>query len=335
MLAVDGGGSKTDAALVRRDGTVLGFARGPLSHPHHIGVEASADVIDGLAAEVGAPADLAVLLLAGLDFPDEEETYQVEAERRGWATEVVVGNDTYAVLRAGTERGWGVAVTCGSGMNCVGVGADGRRVRFPSLGAVSGDVMDGGGAVGLAAVSAAARSEDGRGEKTRLEHLVPDHFGCATPVELARAIHAGTVPWHRLGELSPLVFAAAETDAVAAEIVDRQAAEVVAFIRAAVNRLGLANEEVEVVLGGSVLQSGNRRLLAGIEAGVHEVGPKLSVSVARSRPIVGAVLLGLDRLGAGPDAYRRARAEVDRATGSLATSLGDVAGDATAVGELP
>jgi N-acetylglucosamine kinase-like BadF-type ATPase len=315
---------------------LLGFARGPLSHSQHLGVEASADVIDALAAEVGAPADLAVLFLAGLDFPDEEEAYQAEAERRGWASEIVVGNDTFAVLRAGSERGWGVAVTCGAGMNCVGVGADGRRVRFPSLGAVSGDVMDGGGAVGLAAVSAAARSADGRGEKTRLEQLVPEHFGFAGPVELSRAIHDGAVPHRRLGELSPLVFAAAETDAVAAEIVDRQAAEVVAYVRAAVKRLESADEEVEVVLGGGVLQSGDRRLLDGIAAGLREVGPRLSVRVARSRPIVGAVLAGLDRLEARADAYERAREELDRATQSAATpSVGDVTGDPAAVSELP
>jgi len=310
---------------------LLGFARGPLSHSHYIGVEASADVIDALAAQVGAPADFAVLFLAGLDFPDEEQAYLAEAERRGWAAEIVVGNDTYAVLRAGTERSWGVAVTCGAGMNCVGIGADGRRVRFPSLGAVSGDVMDGGGAVGLAAVSAAARSADGRSEKTQLEQLVPEYFGHETPVGLARAIHDGTIPSRRLGELSPLVFAAAETDAVAAEIVDQQAAEVVAFVRAAVNRLELADEEVEVVLGGGVLQSGNGRLLGGIEAGLREVGSRLSIRVASSRPIVGAVLSGLDRLEAEPNAYARAREELDRAT----ASVGDVAGDATAVPELP
>jgi N-acetylglucosamine kinase-like BadF-type ATPase len=256
-------------------------------------------VIDALASEVGAPADLAVLLVAGLDFPDEEEAYQAEAERRGWATEIVVGNDTYAVLRAGTERGCGVAVTCG--------------------------------AVGLAAVSAAARSEDGRGEKTRLEHLVPEYFGCASPLELARAIQAGRVPSYRLGELCPLVFAAAETDAVAAEIVDRLAAECVALVRATVTRLDLRGEEVDVVLGGGLLQSGNRRLLAGIEAGLRDVGPGLSMQVARSRPIVGAALLALDRFGAESDAYERMREELDRAT----ASLGNVAGDAAAVPELP
>jgi len=289
------------------------------------------DALSPLAAKVGTPADLAVLLIAGLDFPDEEEAYQAEAERRGWASEIVVGNDTYAVLRAGTERGWGIAVTCGTGMNCVGVGPDGRQVRFPSLGAISGDVMDGAPAVGLASVSAAARSEDGRGPKTELERLVPAHFGLGSPVALARAIESGNVPWRRLGELSPLVFAVADTDAVAGEIVDRQAAEVVAFVRAAVNRLDLADEDTEVVLGGSVLQSGNRRLLAGIEAGLREVSPRLAPVVARSRPIVGAVLTGLDRLGATRDAYERAREELDRAT----ASVGDVTGDAAAVPEHP
>lgn len=311
---------------------MLGFARGPLSHPHHVGVEASANVLAGLAAEVGAPADLAVLLVAGLDFPDEEEAYQAEAERRGWATEVVVGNDTFAVLRAGSESGWGVAVTCGAGMNCVGVAPDGRQARFASLGPISGDAMDGAPATGLAAVAAAVRSEDGRSAKTELERIVPEHFGFATPVELARAVHAGTIPWRRLGELAPLVFETAESDPVAAEVVDRQAAEVVAFVRAALHRLDLAGDEVEVILGGGVLQAGHARLLNGIGAGLREVGSRLLVRVARSRPIVGSALLGLDRLGASREAQLRAREELDRATAKLD---GDVAGDAPAVAELP
>jgi N-acetylglucosamine kinase-like BadF-type ATPase len=294
-------------------------------------VVASADVIDALAAEFGARADLAVLLLAGLDFPDEEDAYRAEAEKRDWASEVEVGNDTFAVLRAGSERGWGVAVTCGTGMNCVGVAPDGRHVRFPSLGAVSGDLMDGAGAVGLAAVAAAARSDDGRGEKSELEHLVPGHFSFETPLELARALHDGAIPSRRLAELAPLVFAAADMDTVAAELVDRQADEVVAFVRAAVNRLAVGDGKVEVLLGGSVLQSGNLRLMGRIEAGLREVDSELVVRVATSRPIVGSAFLGLDRLNAGPDAYERARGELDR----LLESVGDVAGDAATVAERP
>jgi N-acetylglucosamine kinase-like BadF-type ATPase len=287
--------------------------------------------VAALAEEVGAPADLAVLLLAGLDFPDEEEAYEAEARSRGWAADTVVGNDTYAVLRAGTERGWGIAVTCGAGINCVGVAPDGRQARFASLGSLSGD-WGGADGVGAEALWLAARSEDGRGEKTQLEQLVPEHFVLSTPVELGRAIQSGGIPWRRLGELAPLVFELADTDGAAGTIVDRLAAEVLAFVRAAVQRLGLVDDEVQVVLGGGLLQARNNRLLSGIETGLREIGPGLTAHVSQSRPIVGAVLEGLDRLEAGPDAYVRARAELDRATASLG---GDVAGDAAAVAELP
>ena len=85
--------------------------------------------------------------------------------------------------------GWGVAVVCGAGINCVGVAPDGRHARFPALGWVTGD-WGGGHDVGIAAVSAAARSEDGRGPKTTLEEVVPAHFGFTTPSELAEAILA-------------------------------------------------------------------------------------------------------------------------------------------------
>ena len=94
------------------------------------------------------------------------------------------------MLRAGTESGSGIAITCGAGINCVGVGPDGTHVRFPALGEITGD-WGGGHDVGLAGLWAAARSEDGRGPKTELEQLIPEHFGYATPLQLARALHGG------------------------------------------------------------------------------------------------------------------------------------------------
>ena len=39
VLAVDGGNSKTDLALVEADGSVLALVRGPLSSPHHLGID--------------------------------------------------------------------------------------------------------------------------------------------------------------------------------------------------------------------------------------------------------------------------------------------------------
>jgi N-acetylglucosamine kinase-like BadF-type ATPase len=325
VLAVDGGNSKTDLALVRGDGALLAHVRGPLSSPHHIGLAACVDLLQGMlddavsAAALGRNgkrvAEVAQIFLAGVDFPAEERELQHAVDARDWAARTTVGNDTFAVLRAGTARGWGVAVVCGAGINCVGVAPDGRQVRFPALGEITGD-WGGGYDVGIAAISAAARSEDGRGPRTTLEHAVPRHFGLETPLELAEAIHSGRIAHRRLTELAPVVFAEAPGDAVAGEIVERLADEIVALARVAIMRLDLAREPVEVLLGGGLLRAGDGRLLGAIEVGLRDVGEQIVVHRTSSPPVVGAALFGLDALGADEEAGARARDELAAAVDS-------------------
>ena len=326
LLAVDGGATKTDLALVSADGALLALARGPLSSPHYLGLEGSLDVLAelleraasgaGLPTDDGPVTEVGQLLIAGLDLPSEVEEFHAAVGARAWSTRTIVDNDTFAILRAGTEQGWGVAVVCGTGINCVGVAPDGRHARFPALGAITGD-WGGGYDVGLAAVSAAARSEDGRGQKTALEQAVPAHFGLATPTELAEAIHHGRIPQKRLGELPRAVFSEAERDEVAAAIVQRLADEVVALARVALERLDLTEEPVEVLLGGGLLRPGNGTLESAIEAGLREVGHAITVRNTESPPIVGAALLGLDELRADAQAQERARRELDDAVAAL------------------
>jgi N-acetylglucosamine kinase-like BadF-type ATPase len=326
VLAVDGGNWKTDLALVRSDGEVLSLVRGPLSSPHHLGLEGSLAVLEELFERAGAEAGIATsdgpavevarLLMAGVDFPNEERELRDAIESHGWARRTKVGNDTFALLRAGTEAGWGVAVVCGSGINCVGVAPDGREARFPALGAISGD-WGGGFDVGLDALSAAARSEDGRGPRTSLERSVPACFGLEKPSELAEAIHRSRIPMQRLNELAPTVIAEAARDDVAAGIVERLGDEVVALARVALERLDLTGESVEVLLGGGVLQSADGALLAAIESGLRQVGPAIRVRRTLSPPIVGAALLGLDDLGAGVENQERVRRELTAALESV------------------
>ena len=234
---------------------------------------------------------------------------QEAAGARGFARSVTVGNDTLAVLRAGTEHGWGVAIVCGAGINCVGVAPDGRQAGFPALGSTTGD-WGGGYDVGVAAVMAAARSEDGRGPKTTLERAVPEHFGLETPMQLAEEIHAGRIGHRRAIELAPVVFAEAEHDAEAGAIVDHLAEEVVTMIRVTLERLELTQQPVPVALGGGLMQSGDPRLIGAVKAGLARVAPAASVHVTSSPPIVGAALLGLDQLGAGAGAQERLRREL-------------------------
>jgi N-acetylglucosamine kinase-like BadF-type ATPase len=314
IIAVDGGNSKTDLALVAEDGSLIAHARGPRSSPHHIGLTGCLGVLQDLldaSGLDGRQASLAQIMLAGVDFPEEEEAARAAFETRGWAGSVRVGNDTFAVLRAGTERGWGVALTCGAGMNCVGVSPDGRHVRFPALGDLTGD-WGGGYDLGKEALWFAARSEDGRGAKTVLEYLVPGHFGLATPLELGRAIHEDRVEKHRLVELAPTVMRASGEDEIAAGLLDRLVEEIVVMVKAAARRLDLV--ETEVVVGGGLMRAADSKLLGRI---ADRLGPGLTLRRTSAAPVVGAALLGLDSIGADMAAQQRLRSDLDNAIRQL------------------
>jgi N-acetylglucosamine kinase-like BadF-type ATPase len=316
VFAVDGGNSKTDLALVRSDGAVLSLVRGPLSSPHHLGLEGSLEVLRELWERAVAEAQLAQvngpiaavgrLCMAGVDFPAEEEVLQERIAALGWARRTSVANDTYAVLWAGTDHGWGVGVVCGAGINCVAVAPDGRQVRFPALGEITGD-WGGGNDVGMAALSAAARSEDGRGPKTTLEATVPAHFGLTTPLEVAEAMHLEKIARRRVVELPPLVFAEAEHDLVAAGIVERLTLEIVALVRASLTRLDMTQEHVQVALGGGLARNMS---LDAMREQLREIGPHIEVRLTQAPPVLGAALSALDEVGAGADAQARVRKEL-------------------------
>jgi N-acetylglucosamine kinase-like BadF-type ATPase len=323
VLAVDGGGTKTDVALVGADGALLGHARGGRSQVHYLGVDPTIEVLRellyraarsaGLDPDAHPIASSAHVLLAGVDVPAELVALQRGMDAVGWSERLVIGNDTDAVLRAGTDRGWGVAVVCGTGINCMGLAPDGREARFLSFGDLSGD-WGGGPDVGMAALASAVRAADGRGPSTVLETVLAEYFGVPDPLHLAQEFHLGGLPETRIAEICPLVFAWRDQDAVCAAIVQRLTDEIVAFARAALTRLDLCGSDADVVLGGGVHRNVDAAVIDTIAAGIGQFAPRARVTVSPSDPIVGAALFGLDVLGAGPQARARARAALDDIT---------------------
>jgi N-acetylglucosamine kinase-like BadF-type ATPase len=331
VLAIDGGNIKTDVALVAGDGRLLSLIRGGTSSPHALGFPQSVEFLSSLVdsaraamsvshADSGsAPervADIARVLLAGADLPEEVVDLQMGLGALGWAPELVVENDTLALLRTGTDRGWGVAVVCGGGINAVGIAPDGRTVRFPSLGAITGD-WGGGHDVGTAGLSAASRSADGRGPMTTLEQAVPEYFGMRTALEVSRAVHLKEISLEELAQLSPVVYGQADVDPTARAIVERVGDEVGAFARAALTRLDLCDAAADVVIGGGLMRAAPPWLLRRIEELVAATSPSARVMLAHEGPIVGATILGLDAIGAGPDSISRARTELQLAIAEL------------------
>lgn len=314
VLAVDGGGSKTDVVLLDSTGEVLAWERGGGSSPQLEGLDASVEVIDDLidrALDRRDPRGLAQvsLYLSGLDLAEEIVAYRDAVVGRRWAdTVVTVENDLHALLRAGTDSADAVAVICGTGMNAIGVRADGAVVRFAALGPLSGD-WGGGSELGDAVIWHAARAEDGRGPATALRTLLLDRVDAPTVAALIEDVHLRGRHDDGFAALAPLVFEAAHAgDAVALSVVQRQAEEVVAYVQACVLRLGLQDAAVPVVFGGGVARSRDPLLLDGIREGLDRVVPRVKLSVVDAPPVLGAALLALAAAGGDEQVLERARA---------------------------
>jgi N-acetylglucosamine kinase-like BadF-type ATPase len=316
VIAIDGGGSKIDAAMIARDGSLLGSARvvaaeGNGREPRSLTGVVSA--VEDLCRQVDVDperrplASLGVFCLAGADLPVDDRRITRWLDRHPWTERTLLRNDTFAVLRAGTDRTWGVGVVCGFGTNCSAVSPSGRTYRLPALGSIAGD-WGGGSDIGEAALWFAIRSEDGRGARTALASSVPAHFGLRRPRQVMQAMYLGRLSEGRVSELPPLVFdAASDGDEVARSIVDRQADEVVTMAGTAIRRLRMSSLDVDVVLGGGIFRTGFAPFFARIEEGVKAIAPLAAVTVLAAPPVVGAALLGLDRLGASRAAKARVR----------------------------
>ncbi|MFI9271610.1 N-acetylglucosamine kinase [Kitasatospora sp. NPDC052896] len=326
VLAIDAGNSKTDVALVGADGTLLGTARGGGFTPHLDGPEAAVAALAPLVAAVsgrgtpgGPVAEHLSACLANADLPVEERRLERALADQGWARTVTVVNDTFGLLRAGTDAPHGVAVVCGAGINCAGLLLDGRTARFPALGPLTGD-WGGGGSLATEAMWHATRAEDGRGEPTALAPAIARHFGLPTAGAVAEAVHLSRLPAARLHEIVPLLFTCAEAgDPTALHLVDRQADEITRLVRVALTRLDALSTPIPLVLGGGILAARHPLLLGNLTTRLTALAPLAQPRVITAPPVLGAALLGLDHLaqaalGGGPEAQHRLRAAYPAST---------------------
>ncbi|MEI8057586.1 MAG: BadF/BadG/BcrA/BcrD ATPase family protein [Actinomycetes bacterium] len=302
VVAIDGGGSKTDVAIVDVEtGEVLGRHRGPGSSHHEIGLDLALTVLDesvqaAMAAAGSSPSDVihAGCYLTALDLPQESVEMAARLRATSWgARSVTADNDVFALLRAGTESPNAVGVICGTGMNGIGIRADGEVARILALGHLSGD-WGGGSGIAEDILWHAARAEDGRGEPTLLRDALLQWTGRNSIHDVIVDVHLGRLSAAQWWSKVPEVFAlAAAGDAVAAELVRRQGSEIAVLAASLLTRLRLLDRDVPVVLGGGIAASNDPLILLAITSTLAEQAPRGIPVVSVEPPITGAIRLAL------------------------------------------
>lgn len=294
VMGIDGGATKTVAAVLDLREHVLYLAAGGPSNEDAIGVRAAAQALlaaaDAALLRAGITQDSltrAVLAVAGTDTTAIAR-HVGEMRNEDW----IVVNDVVAAWATATGAKPGVAAISGTGSNVFGVGFEGQPWRVGGWGHLLGD--EGSGYwLGTHSIRAALRDRDGSGPPTALSEAAVEFFGVGSVEEVATLVYSKPLTKSEIAAFATHTGALADAgDAAAIELYGRAAAELAHQISVVIERTGLAQagERFPVGLIGSAFKAGS--VFAGpLAQRVRDRAPLADVSVVEMAPVAGSLLL--------------------------------------------
>jgi N-acetylglucosamine kinase-like BadF-type ATPase len=305
VLGIDGGATKTLAALLDLRAGTLHLGQGGPSNEDAVGTHAAVGALleaaDGALARAGITAqdldgataqdlDGAVIALAGTDTAAvARHVHSARTDR--W----IVVNDVVAAWATATGGQPGVGVISGTGSNVFGVGADGRAWRAGGWGHLLGDEGSGHW-FGTESIKAALRDRENSGPATALSDAAVEFFAAPSIEALATRVYSQPLSKSEIAAFAIETARLAEGgDTVACELYARGARLLSGQIAAVIRRTGLAGS-FPVGLIGSAFKAG-AVFVEPLTRAVYELAPEARVSVVELAPVGGSLLLALRACG--------------------------------------
>ncbi len=299
LMGVDGGATKTLAAVLDLREQAIHVGHGGSSNPDSVGAPSATDALlsatdeaidrAGIARE---DLDAAVLAIAGTDT-DAVAAHVRKRAPEGW----IVVNDVVGAWSAATGASPGVAAISGTGSNVFGVGPHARAWRAGGWGHVLGD--EGSGYwLALRSIRAALADRERSGPATALGEAAVAFFGTGSIEALAQLVYSRPLS---KGEIAAFAVETARVahagDEVACGLYERAASELGAQITAVIRESGLEGE-FPVGLIGSAFKAG-AIFVEPLASVIHERAPEARVSVVEMAPVGGCLLLAARAAGRG------------------------------------
>ena len=306
VIGIDGGGTKSRAVLATPKGVILGQKLGKGSNHQTVGEANTEQVLRELLDPLLKQAnDFDVEIghvcfgLSGMDRPKDEEIFR-RIIRKLLPKEVPYSlvNDTFLILRAGAPEGWGIGVVSGTGSNCVMIDQKGNRDWLGGLGYEFGD--EGCGTeIGIDALRAAMRGQDGRGPKTQLTARIKSIYKLQRLDDLLDRITTDAKDPIAFSDLAPIVFAAADAeDPSAKQILVHAGNELALSVTTLAKRHFAVEEKIPIVLGGSIFQHGSHSAMRNtFVSKIKASFPNAFLLLLNSSPVHGGILLAFDQIG--------------------------------------
>ena len=293
VLGIDGGGSKTTAALfdgtsVRSTHTAGGCNLNSI--PAADVRSALADAVHGALASAGLSADDVKSVCAGVagaGSPDAAAKIREIIAALLPKAELQVVGDTAVALAAEFQDGPGVV--CISGTGSIAFGRN-ERCELARAGGWGRFVSDEGSGhwIGQRAISECLHALD-MGRSSRLITLVMHHWHIATREQLVQCCNRDQVP--NFADLFPLVEAAnLDGDLLACEILTAAGTGLARVAQVVLRRLWVGRSRVEIAVTGRVFTN-SPRVCQVFSNVIRSDRPEVSVRVSEREPYMGALYL--------------------------------------------
>jgi glucosamine kinase len=303
LMGVDGGATKTLAAVLDLHSRELHLAHGGPSNEDAVGGKAAVEALLGTAEQAieRAGIDAAQLAAAVLAVAGTDTASIVRHVRAARSEAWIVVNDVVGAWATATGAGPGVAVISGTGSNVFGVGPGARAWRAGGWGHLLGD--EGSGYwLGLQSIKAALRDRESSGPETALSQAAPAFFGVESAEALASLVYSKPLTKGEIAAFATETAKLAEQgDEVARELFRRGAAELAEQIAAVIRRTGLDGADAgpfPVGLIGSAFKAG-AVFVEPLSEAVHATAPQAGIETVEMAPVGGSLLLAARACGAG------------------------------------
>ncbi len=300
LLAVDGGGTKTNVICADEQGQVVGEG---LSGPTNLTATsvgaASFNLREGIRQATeklpeGWRVTKMVMGLAGVDTQAETDNARKvfgEVLQDYHIENFILINDIVIALASGSDHPDAVALISGTGSNCYARNAEGQEAKVGGMDFLLTD-QGSGYEIGRYVLRTAVKSYDGRVEKSILEDMVCQHFHIVTIADLKNVVYNPLLTKPEIAELAKICEEAFnQGDAVAREIFDHVVDELYSMVFTAMTRLGITGRPVDVVLAGSITKI--EYIHHRLEEKIRSICPQAAMVRPERGPVYGALKMAM------------------------------------------
>jgi len=302
LLALEGGGTRSQAALLDSMGSALEVRESsdvntnfvPFQQAQKAVLQAVQGVLES-AAVPGEAVKSVASALVGVRFGQDTFGALLPSANYLYYSERDV-----IFARAGIYQAHGIAVVAGTGATAFGVrGDDGRQVFMGGWGSLLGD--EGSAyALGLLGLRCAARAYEGRlSSPTRIVEAVCQHFALHENTfrqELVSLAYQKPFSRAEIASLAAVVTRLAkEGDAVALSLTGEVANDLAALALQACRRLFEPGESFDLVIAGGLTNAGDL-ILSPLQHGLAQEFPLARFRIGKEQPAVALGRLALYKI---------------------------------------